>query len=113
MDLVSEVFTLLTCCADSGSGWFADNLWLQGVALTLDPISTTFNVDSNRVRYTTMSLFIGLCIGASVWGIGSDIVSLTQSTKNISFAIYPCYNLVSLKVGRVLTHFTARSQNRI
>ncbi len=26
-----------------------------------------------QVRYTTSSLFIGLCLGASFWGIGSDI----------------------------------------
>ncbi|GAB7356529.1 hypothetical protein MBLNU459_g7274t1 [Dothideomycetes sp. NU459] len=57
-----------------GFGWLADNLWLQGVALTLDPIAAEFNVDPNRVRYTTLSLFVGLCIGASFWGIASDVI---------------------------------------
>lgn len=63
-----QLFTL------AGFGWFADNLWLQGVALTLPSLSTEFGVDSNTVRYTTLSLFLGLCIGASFWGIASDII---------------------------------------
>jgi hypothetical protein len=57
-----------------GFGWMADNLWLQGVALTLPQLSAEFGVDSNTVRYTTLSLFIGLCIGASFWGIISDVI---------------------------------------
>ncbi|KAH0264878.1 MFS general substrate transporter, partial [Aureobasidium melanogenum] len=57
-----------------GFGWMADNLWLQGVALTLDPIAAEFNVGSNEVRYTTLALFTGLCIGASFWGVISDII---------------------------------------
>ncbi|KAF2162380.1 hypothetical protein M409DRAFT_69256 [Zasmidium cellare ATCC 36951] len=58
----------------AGFGWTADNLWLQGVALTLPSLSTEFGVDSNTVRYTTLSLFLGLCIGASFWGIASDVI---------------------------------------
>ncbi|KAK2625779.1 hypothetical protein QTJ16_005091 [Diplocarpon rosae] len=57
-----------------GFGWYADNLWLQGVALTLPSLQAEFNVSETKVRYTTMCLFIGLCIGASFWGIGSDIM---------------------------------------
>jgi hypothetical protein len=57
-----------------GFGWMADNLWLQGVALTLPQLSAEFGVDGNTVRYTTLSLFIGLCIGASFWGIISDVI---------------------------------------
>lgn len=62
---------LFTLC---GFGWFADNLWLQGIALTLPSLSAEFGVDENTVRYTTLSLFLGLCIGASFWGIASDVV---------------------------------------
>ncbi|KAK4555513.1 hypothetical protein LTR86_007265 [Recurvomyces mirabilis] len=57
-----------------GFGWMADNLWLQSVAITLPSLTAEFGVDSNNVRYTTMALFIGLCIGASFWGIASDII---------------------------------------
>ncbi|KAF2139952.1 uncharacterized protein K452DRAFT_289332 [Aplosporella prunicola CBS 121167] len=57
-----------------GFGWLADNLWLQGVALTLTKLSPEFGVDSNAIRYTTLSLFTGLCIGASFWGLASDVI---------------------------------------
>ncbi|KAJ5094140.1 hypothetical protein N7456_010001 [Penicillium angulare] len=57
-----------------GFGWLADNLWLQGIALTLTPISYEFNIDSSWVRFSTCALFLGLCIGASFWGVISDIV---------------------------------------
>jgi len=57
-----------------GGGWMADNLWLQGVALTLPQLSAEFGVSETEVRYTTLSLFLGLCIGASFWGTASDIV---------------------------------------
>ncbi|OQE46993.1 hypothetical protein PENCOP_c001G07475 [Penicillium coprophilum] len=57
-----------------GFGWTADNLWLQGVALTLTPISYEFGLSSTEVRFTTCALFLGLCIGASFWGVASDIV---------------------------------------
>ncbi|GAT20091.1 sugar transporter [Aspergillus luchuensis] len=76
-----------------GFGWLADkwvvpscalllyqltlaysSLWLQGVALTLTPIASEFGVSTTWVRFTTCSLFLGLCIGASFWGIASDII---------------------------------------
>lgn len=47
---------------------------LQGVALVLTPIATEFNISSTTVRFTTFSLFIGLCLGASFWGIASDVI---------------------------------------
>lgn len=57
-----------------GFGWLADNMWLQAVALTLPGLTSTFGPSETRVRYTTMSTFIGLCIGASFWGIASDVI---------------------------------------
>lgn len=33
-----------------------------------------FGVETDWVRWTTFSLFLGLCIGASFWGTASDIV---------------------------------------
>lgn len=47
---------------------------LQGVALTLPQLSAEFGVSETEVRYTTLSLFLGLCIGASFWGTASDII---------------------------------------
>ncbi|KAF2185547.1 MFS general substrate transporter [Zopfia rhizophila CBS 207.26] len=57
-----------------GFGWLADNLWLQGVALTLPKLSVEFGVSESNIRYTTLALFVGLCIGASFWGTASDII---------------------------------------
>ncbi|KAL7799013.1 MFS general substrate transporter [Trichoderma ceciliae] len=56
-----------------GFGWFADNLWLQGVSLTLPSLSAEFNIPEKTVRYTTSSCFVGLSLGSFLWGIGSDI----------------------------------------
>jgi MFS family permease len=42
--------------------------------LTLPSLSNEFGVSETDVRYTTCALFIGLCLGASFWGIGSDIM---------------------------------------
>jgi MFS family permease len=47
---------------------------IQGVALTLPQLSAEFGVSETEVRYTTLSLFLGLCIGASFWGTASDVV---------------------------------------
>jgi MFS family permease len=40
----------------------------------LTPISYEFGLSSTWVRFTTCALFLGLCFGASFWGIASDIV---------------------------------------
>ncbi|KAK1996882.1 major facilitator superfamily transporter [Colletotrichum falcatum] len=57
-----------------GFGWFADNLWMHGVALTLPSLSAEFGISEQRVRYTTSSIYLGLCFGSFVWGIGSDVL---------------------------------------
>ncbi|KAF9882267.1 hypothetical protein CkaCkLH20_00303 [Colletotrichum karsti] len=57
-----------------GFGWFADNLWMHGVSLTLPSLSAEFNISEKTVRYTTSSIFLGLCFGSFVWGIGSDVL---------------------------------------
>ncbi|KAI1173137.1 sugar transporter [Nemania sp. FL0916] len=57
-----------------GFGWFADNLWMQGVSLTLPSLSQEFGVSEKQVRYTTSSLYVGLSIGSALWGLGADIM---------------------------------------
>ncbi|POR31849.1 Putative MFS-type transporter PB1E7.08c [Tolypocladium paradoxum] len=57
-----------------GFGWFADNLWLQGVSLCLPSLSAEFGVSEKTVRYTTSACFLGLSAGSIIWGIGSDIL---------------------------------------
>ncbi|KAF7595484.1 hypothetical protein BBP40_005820 [Aspergillus hancockii] len=57
-----------------GFGWIADNLWLQGVALTLTQLSLEFGISESHVRFTTVALFVGLIIGATFWGLASDLI---------------------------------------
>ncbi|KAI1344778.1 MFS general substrate transporter [Xylariaceae sp. FL0016] len=57
-----------------GFGWFADNLWMQGVSLILPSLSQEFGVSEKQVRYTTSSVFVGLSIGSALWGMGADIM---------------------------------------
>ena len=57
-----------------GFGWLADNMWLQTLALTLPSLTAEFGVSTTNVRYTTCATFVGLCVGASFWGVASDIL---------------------------------------
>ncbi|EFX04075.1 sugar transporter [Grosmannia clavigera kw1407] len=57
-----------------GFGWFADNLWMQGISLILPSLSAEFGIGEKTVRYTTSALFLGLCFGSFFWGIGSDVL---------------------------------------
>jgi MFS family permease len=50
------------------------SLWLQGIAVTLPSLQAEFGISETRVRYTTCALFVGLCLGAAFWGVGSDIM---------------------------------------
>lgn len=50
-----------------------NSMWLQGVALTLPSLTAEFGPSETNVRYTTCATFIGLCLGASFWGVASDV----------------------------------------
>lgn len=75
-----------------GFGWLADNLWLQGVALTLPSLSAEFGVSEANVRYTTLALFTGLCCGAVFWGTMSDIVG-RRSAFNLTLFITSVFGI--------------------
>ncbi|KAH8902688.1 MFS general substrate transporter [Coniochaeta sp. PMI_546] len=77
-----------------GFGWFADNLWLQGVSLTLPSLSAEFGVSEKTVRYTTSSLFVGLCFGSFFWGIGSDIMG-RRIAFNVTLLITAVFGIAS------------------
>ncbi|KAK5661549.1 hypothetical protein OQA88_11457 [Cercophora sp. LCS_1] len=77
-----------------GFGWFADNLWMQGVSLTLPSLSAEFGVSEKSVRYTTSSLFVGLCLGSFFWGIGSDIMG-RRIAFNVTLLITSVFGIAS------------------
>ncbi|KAB8259021.1 major facilitator superfamily domain-containing protein [Aspergillus pseudonomiae] len=83
-----ELFALCGC------GWLADNLWLQGVALTLTQLSAEFGVSESRVRFTTCALFLGLCLGASFWGVASDIIG-RRPAFNLTLLITSVFGLAA------------------
>ncbi|KAJ5155268.1 hypothetical protein N7492_008071 [Penicillium capsulatum] len=68
-----------------GFGWVADNLWLQGVALTLSPVAMEFGVSENESRFATCALFVGLIVGASFWGIASDAIGRRPAFNSTLF----------------------------
>ncbi|THV05875.1 MFS general substrate transporter [Dendrothele bispora CBS 962.96] len=64
----------------TGLGWAADNIWLQGVAIILPQIQKELN--PSRVEFTTLSLYVGLILGATTWGILADLIG-----RKVSFNI--------------------------
>lgn len=60
--------------------------------MTLPSLQKTFDLDVNKVRYTTCALFVGLCIGASFWGIASDIIG-RRLAFNMSLLIAGVFGL--------------------
>lgn len=66
----------------------------QGVSLTLPSLSAEFDVSEKTVRYTTSSLFVGLCFGSFFWGIGSDIMG-RRIAFNITLLIAAVFGTAS------------------
>ncbi|KAG5643086.1 hypothetical protein DXG03_001581 [Asterophora parasitica] len=56
----------------SGLGWMADNIWLQGVAVVLGQVEQ--ELLPVRVEFATLALYVGLILGATVWGVMADII---------------------------------------
>ncbi|KZV77367.1 MFS general substrate transporter [Peniophora sp. CONT] len=64
----------------TGLGWMADNIWFQAVAIILPQVQVELPV--SHVEYATLSLYAGLIVGASTWGILADVVG-----RRLSFNI--------------------------
>ncbi|CAE6379903.1 unnamed protein product [Rhizoctonia solani] len=56
----------------SGFGWMADNIWLQGVAIILPSIER--EMQPEHIAFATLSLYVGLIVGATTWGILADVI---------------------------------------
>jgi len=67
---------------------------MQGVALTLNSLSAEFDVDSSYVRFTTCSLFVGLIVGASFWGLASDAIG-RRPAFNMTLLLCGVFGLAS------------------
>ncbi|KAM6492287.1 hypothetical protein JOM56_012011, partial [Amanita muscaria] len=66
------------------SGWFADNLWFQGVAVALPQAKQEFN--PTRIEFTSFALYAELIAGAMTWGVLADLIGRRLSF-NVRVAI--------------------------
>ncbi|KAL2812183.1 hypothetical protein BJX63DRAFT_421922 [Aspergillus granulosus] len=57
----------------TGFGWVVDNFASQGIGSVQPPIQLEFN-DISMVSYSSVAYYVGLILGASFWGISSDLI---------------------------------------
>jgi len=97
----------------TGLGWMADSMhfpsnieaqthvrsfrldiWLQGVAVVLPQVQQ--ELLPVRVEFATLSLYVGLILGAATWGVMADLIGRKLSFNvrhvfwNVPDAIYNC-----------------------
>ncbi|KAJ7267209.1 major facilitator superfamily domain-containing protein [Mycena rebaudengoi] len=60
----------------AGFGWFADNIWLQAIAILMPAIADQHNFPnySGNIRMATFALYCGLIVGATFWGMTCDVI---------------------------------------
>ncbi|KAJ5246304.1 hypothetical protein N7468_001287 [Penicillium chermesinum] len=57
----------------TGFGWIVDNFASQGIGSMQPPIELEFS-DITKVSYSSVAYYVGLILGASFWGISSDLI---------------------------------------
>ncbi|KAH8429168.1 MFS transporter [Aspergillus melleus] len=57
----------------TGFGWIVDNFATQGIGSVQPPIQQELS-DISRVSYSSVAYYVGMIIGASFWGISSDLI---------------------------------------
>jgi MFS family permease len=60
----------------------------------LPSLQVEFDISQTHVRYTTCALFVGLCVGASFWGISSDIIG-RRLAFNLTLLIAGVFGIAS------------------
>ncbi|KAJ7312934.1 MFS general substrate transporter [Mycena albidolilacea] len=60
----------------AGFGWFADNIWLQAIAIVMPAIANQHNFPdyTSNIRMATFGLYCGLIAGATFWGMTCDVI---------------------------------------
>ncbi|KAL1727059.1 major facilitator superfamily domain-containing protein [Schizophyllum commune] len=76
----------------TGMGWMADNIWLQGVAVVLTQVQQELN--PSRVEFATLALYVGLILGASVWGTLADVIGRKLS-YNVTLLIAGVFGIAA------------------
>ncbi|KAJ5913552.1 hypothetical protein N7504_002435 [Penicillium tannophilum] len=57
----------------TGFGWIVDNFASQGIGSVQPPIEQEFS-DITKISYSSVAYYVGLIIGASFWGLSSDLI---------------------------------------
>ncbi|KAJ5321136.1 hypothetical protein N7476_004138 [Penicillium atrosanguineum] len=57
----------------TGFGWIVDNFASQGIGSVQPPIELEFS-DITQVSYSSVAYYVGLILGASFWGLSSDLI---------------------------------------
>ncbi|KAG5463615.1 MAG: major facilitator superfamily domain-containing protein [Olpidium bornovanus] len=56
-----------------GTGWLADNMWIQAIAVAMPQLQIEFGVADDHIGFGLSSTFLGMLVGALGWGVTSDM----------------------------------------
>ena len=62
-----------------GSGWIADNMWLQGLSAVLPKVQEEYKLDNEMAGLIIMTSMLGMMVGGSIWGFLSDRIGRKSS----------------------------------
>ncbi|GJJ74918.1 hypothetical protein EMPS_07276 [Entomortierella parvispora] len=62
-----------------GLGWFADNMWMQCIALILPRVQDQFEIQDKYIGILSSSMFVGMMFGAMFWGMLADAYGRKQA----------------------------------
>ncbi|KAI9352814.1 major facilitator superfamily domain-containing protein [Obelidium mucronatum] len=57
-----------------GFGWFADNMWLQGVSVVIPALRREFGLSETEMGVGSSFVMLGMMVGSAVWGVLSDVI---------------------------------------
>ncbi|TPX45303.1 hypothetical protein SeLEV6574_g03938 [Synchytrium endobioticum] len=77
-----------------GCGWLADNATLQAMAIILPQVQLEFGVPNSISGLGTTASFIGMIVGASCWGIFSDIYG-RRPAFNLTLLLTSIFAIIS------------------
>lgn len=78
----------------TGFGWAADNMWLQGVAITLPRIQDEWGIRDQWIGLVSSSTFAGMMFGALAWGSYADAHG-RKSAFNLTLLITSVFGMLS------------------
>ncbi|KAL8278210.1 hypothetical protein RQP46_009383 [Phenoliferia psychrophenolica] len=89
----------------SGFGWFADNVWLQSIAILMPAIANQdgwpkYSGPNGTVRLATLALYAGLIVGAMFWGMTCDVIG-RRAAWNLTLVIGGVFGIAMLFLSAI------------